>query len=209
MTMPLRQELNQVFGVFSAALLPRRNHLVAHPSIALPGPDPHYELHRGDNCHVLDSLGACRNFRQLSAAEVHSMANILGLRFLHTHLSIGCERYNQSCDSEQGAPPLFPSARSLRSILAYAIAGHLQSSTTKELEVHFLSSLEHNPLPFKLSHTGMFSKISVVVPYVLITLAAATPTGTPPPPITPRPLRNAATALFLPPAWTLPASPLS
>ncbi|KAJ7907149.1 hypothetical protein B0H13DRAFT_2332646 [Mycena leptocephala] len=31
----------------------------------------------------------------------------------------------------------------------------------------------------------MFSKISVVVPYVFITLAAATPTGTPPPPITP------------------------
>ncbi|KAF8182987.1 hypothetical protein K438DRAFT_1839401 [Mycena galopus ATCC 62051] len=31
----------------------------------------------------------------------------------------------------------------------------------------------------------MFSKLSVVVAYVLITLAAATPTGTPPPPVTP------------------------
>jgi hypothetical protein len=121
--------------------LPRRNHLVAHPSIALPGPDPHYELHREDNCHVLDSLGASRNFRHLSAAEVHSMANILGLRFLHTHLSIGCERYNQTCDSEQGprsssrgvaalfwgtgAPPLFPSTRlCLRNRTSSAIQHH-------------------------------------------------------------------------------------
>ncbi|KAF8179567.1 hypothetical protein K438DRAFT_1977277 [Mycena galopus ATCC 62051] len=31
----------------------------------------------------------------------------------------------------------------------------------------------------------MFSKVSIVVAYVLTTLAAATPTGTPPPPVTP------------------------
>ncbi|KAJ7503591.1 hypothetical protein B0H11DRAFT_1983552 [Mycena galericulata] len=31
----------------------------------------------------------------------------------------------------------------------------------------------------------MFSKLSIVVAYVLITLAAATPTGTTPPPVTP------------------------
>ncbi|KAJ7149706.1 hydrophobin 2 [Mycena filopes] len=31
----------------------------------------------------------------------------------------------------------------------------------------------------------MFSKLSIIVTSVLITLAAATPTGTPPPPVTP------------------------
>ncbi|KAF7360632.1 hypothetical protein MVEN_00794900 [Mycena venus] len=96
--------------------------------------------------------------------------------------------------------------------MAYAIAGHLQSHTTKELGVLFQSSLEHNPPSFnlKLSHTNMFSKLSVVIAYVLITLAAATPHwDSPRPRLPPRPPCNAASTLFPPLASKLPASLLS
>ncbi|KAJ6518251.1 hypothetical protein C8R47DRAFT_9580 [Mycena vitilis] len=47
------------------------------------------------------------------------------------------------------------------------------------------TSLEHTPRSSSPLSTNMFSKLSVFVAPVLITLAAAIPNGTPPPPVTP------------------------
>ncbi|KAJ7903928.1 hypothetical protein B0H13DRAFT_1882027 [Mycena leptocephala] len=83
--------------------------------------------------------------------------------------------------------PLFPRERRKPGVLQLGAPAHCArarsdaiGALTLYVRVVFQSSLERNPPSFKLSHTNMFSKLSVVVAYVLITLAATTPTGTPP-----------------------------